>query len=146
MDGDRWAGDDRGAALVEFIVIGVGVLIPLAYVVIAVAQVIGAHAAAQQAVREAGRVFVRDTAVQSGEWRAREAATIAFDDRGLSVPAEALSITCPGTCLTPGSSVAVELAWDMPLPWMPAGLDSWVTVPIRASGEYEVDEFRPAGV
>ena len=136
---------ERGSAIVEFIVIGVGVLVPLAYVVVAVAQVIGAQAAAQQAVREAGRVFVRDTAVHAGEWRAREAASIAFADRGLQLPGSALDISCPGPCLAPGSTVSVELAWDMPLPWMPAGLDSWAAVPIRASSDYVVDEFRPAG-
>jgi hypothetical protein len=138
-------GADRGSAIVEFIVIGVGVLVPLAYVVVAVAQVIGAQAAAQQAVREAGRVFVRDTAVQAGEWRAREAAHIAFADRGLELPGSALNVSCAGPCLAPGSTVSVQLAWDMPLPWMPAGLDSWAAVPIRASSDYVVDEFRPAG-
>ncbi len=137
---------ERGSAVVEFIVMGVGVLIPLAYVVIAVAQVIGAQAAAQHAVREAGRVFVRDASVQTGEVRARQAADIAFADRGLELPESAIDFSCPGACLTPGSTLSVDLAWDMPLPWMPAGLDSWLAVPIRASSEYPVDEYRPAGI
>jgi hypothetical protein len=48
--------------------------------------------------------------------------------------------------LTPGGTLSVDLAWDMPLPWMPAGLDSWLAVPIRASSEYPVDQYRPAGI
>ncbi len=150
--GPGWTGgrgktgnSERGSAVVEFIVIGVGVLIPLAYVVIAVAQVIGAQAAAQHAVREAGRVFVRDAVVQTGEVRARRAADIAFADRGMELPESAIAFSCPGPCLTPGSTLSVDLAWDMPLPWMPSGLDSWLAVPIRASSEYPVDDFRPAG-
>lgn len=137
--------DERGSAVVEFIVLGVGILIPLAYVVIAIASVIGAQAAAHQAVREAGRVFVRDSAVHAGQLRAEHAADIAFADHGLTVPGDALTITCPARCLEPGSSVAIDLRWDMPLPWMPAGLDALVSIPIRASSQFAVDDFRPAG-
>lgn len=144
-----WRGrviDARGSAVVEFIVVGVGLLIPLAYVVVAVASVLGAQSAAQHAVREAGRVFARDSSIAAGHWRAEEAATIAFADRGLDVPREALQIECGATgCLQPGSDVMVEVNWDMPLPWLPSGLSSLAAVPIRATGEFVVDEFRPAG-
>lgn len=137
----------EGSAIPEFIVIAVGILIPLGYVIVAVAQILGAHAAAHHAVREAGRVFMRDTAVTAGEWRAREAARIAFADRGLSLPLDALEIDCGSTrCLQPGSTMEIRLAWDMPLPWMPAPLDGFADVPVRASQHFVVDQFRPAGV
>jgi len=143
----RLLRDTRGSAVVEFIAIGVGIVIPLAYLVVAVASVLGAQAAAQHAVREAGRVFMRDSAVQTGEWRARQAADIAFADRGLELPGEAITLQCStGRCLEPGSSVVVTLEWQMPLPWMPAAFDDFVSVPVRASSEYSIDQFRPAGV
>lgn len=138
---------ERGSAIVEFIVIGVGVVIPLAYLIVAIASVLGAQAAAQHAVREAGRVFVRDTAIQTGEWRARQAVGVAFADRGLELPDHALAIECgSGRCLEPGGDVRVTVDWDMPLPWMPPGLDSLVSIPIRAGSQFTVDEFRPAGI
>ena len=136
-----------GAAIPEFIVIAVGILIPLGYIVVGVSQVIAAQAAANHAVREAGRVFVRDSAVLAGQVRAREAATIAFADRGLDLPSEAVTFDCGlSRCLDPGGNVRVYVSWDMPLPWMPAGLADVVEVPIRATAEFPVDEFRPAGV
>ena len=52
--------DDTGAAIPEFIVVAVGIMIPLAYVLIALADVLGARSAAQSAVREASRVYSRD--------------------------------------------------------------------------------------
>jgi len=46
--------DARGSAVVEFIVIAVGIMVPVGYLIVAVASVLGAQAAAQHAVREAG--------------------------------------------------------------------------------------------
>jgi Flp pilus assembly protein TadG len=59
--------DARGSAVVEFIVIAVGIMVPVGYLIVAVASVLGAQAAAQHAVREAGRVFVRDLTLVAGE-------------------------------------------------------------------------------
>lgn len=137
---------DEGAAIPEFIVVAVGVLIPIGYIVVALAQVLGAHAAAQHAVREAGRVFIRDTAVHAGQWRAEQAARIAFADRGLDLPEQALALACEPSCLVPGGTVRVMVDWDMPLPWMPGSLASFISVPISASEEFVIDTYRPAGV
>lgn len=135
-----------GSAVPEFIVIAVGIMIPIGYIVVAIADVLGAHAAAQHAVREAGRVFVRDVGVQAGQWRAQQAAVIAFADRGLVLPPDALNLECQPTCLQPGGTVRVQLAWDMPLPWIPATLGPLATVNISATEEFVVDNFRPAGL
>ena len=139
--------DARGSAVVEFIVIAVGIMVPVGYLIVAVASVLGAQAAAQHAVREAGRVFVRDLTLVAGEYRARQAVDIAFADRGLVIPDDALTIECtPIRCLAPGGTVDLEFAWNMPLPWLPPALDSFVSVPIRATGTFAIDEYRPAGV
>ena len=135
-----------GAAIAEFIVVAVGILIPIGYIVIALAQVLAAHAAAQHSVREAGRVFVRDTAIHAGHWRAHQAATIAFADRGIQLPQDALRIECQPACLIPGSTVRVLVDWKMPLPWLPSSLTTVANVPITASEEFIVDTYRPAGV
>ena len=135
----------EGAAVVEFIVIAVGILVPIAYVVVALSQVLGAHAAAQHSVREAGRVFVRDAAVHAGQWRAQQAASIAFADRGLDLPDESLRLDCQPSCLVPGGTLRVSLAWDMPLPWLPGSWASFASVPISASEEFVIDTYRPTG-
>lgn len=143
---DRTGNRCDGAAIPEFIVVSVGILIPLGYLVVALAQVLGAHAAAQHSVREAGRVFVRDIAIQAGHWRAHQAAAIAFSDRGLQLPEQALHLDCRPSCLVPGGSVRVTVDWDMPLPWLPDSLSTFVSVPISASEEFVIDTYRPTGV
>lgn len=135
-----------GAAIPEFIVVAIGILIPIGYIVVALAQVLAAHAAAQHSVREAGRVFVRDTAIHAGHWRAQHAASIAFADRGIELPQDALRIECQPSCLAPGSTVRVLVYWNMPLPWLPSSLATVAHVPITAREEFIVDTYRPAGV
>ena len=115
-------------------------------VFIALADVLGARSAAQSAVREASRVYSRDISSISGEYRARQAAQIAFADRHLDLPEESLTCHCSlGGCLEPGSRIRADLEWDMPLPWLPATFHSFVHVPIAASQEFVVDNYRPSG-
>jgi len=138
--------DDTGAAIPEFIVVAVGIMIPLAYVLIALADVLGARSAAQSAVREASRVYSRDISSVSGEYRARQAAQIAFSDRHLDLPEESLTFHCSlGGRRDPKKHIRAVLEWDMPLPWLPATFHSLVHVPIAASQEFVVDNYRPSG-
>jgi hypothetical protein len=143
--GARWRRCD-GAAIPEFIMVTMGLLIPIGYMVVAIAQVLAAHAAAAHSVREAGRVFVRDSSVHAGQWRAQQAAAIAFADRGLHLPDHALRLECMPSCLMPGGSVRVSVNWDMPLPWLPDAIADAVSVPITASEEFVIDTYRPEGV
>ncbi len=137
--------DDRGAAMIEFIVIGVGVIVPLAYLAISAVTVQAAAFASTQAVREAGRAFSTSTTAQEGRARARVAAQLAFADQGIELPANALRITCAeGECLAPGSVVDVELDWSVPLPWLPGSLaaDVPARIPIEATHRVPVDDYR----
>lgn len=128
---------DRGAAVIEFLVLGVGLLIPLAYIGIAAAGVQSAVFASTQAVREAGRAFSSSVTAAEGRGRAVAAARLAFADHGLVLPAGALRVTCPeSACLSPGSSVVVDLAWSVPLPGVPAA------IPVQATHTVPIDDFR----
>ena len=143
---ERVANDD-GTAIVEFIAVAIGILIPIGYLVVALSEILGAYAAAHHAVREASRVYVRDIAVAGGEYRARQAADIAFADRGIDLPDDTVTFECSiGGCLEPGSRMRVVLDWQMPLPWLPEPLGSIGRVPVSASQEFVVDSYRPAGV
>lgn len=114
------SSDDRGSSLVEFLVVGVAVLVPVAYLALAVTAVQAQVLAGTQAVREAGRAFSTSATTSEGRTRAVAAARLAFRDHGIDPPADGLRITCVGgPCLSPGSAVDVRLAWSVPLPWVP---------------------------
>jgi hypothetical protein len=139
--------NDDGNAIVEFIAVAIGIMIPIGYLVVALSDVLSAYAAAHSAAREASRVYVRDVAVSGGEFRARQAANIAFADRGLDLPVESVAFECSlGGCLEPGSRIRVVINWQMPLPWLPEPLSAIGYIPVSASQEFVVDSYRPAGV
>lgn len=142
-------GSDRGSAVLEFLGLGIGVLVPLAYVVLAAAGVQAAVFASTQAVREAGRAFVSASTTGEAHARAWGAARLAFDDHGLDLPQEALSISCSGgTCLAPGSVVTVQLAWQVPVPWLPESLAGSAPglVPVQVRHVVPVDDYRGSPV
>lgn len=135
--------DEQGNAVIEFLVIGVLILIPMAYLVLCVMRVQAATFASIQAVREAGRAFNSADSVAEGQASARTAARVAFEDQGFALPESALRITCPAsTCLNPGSTAEVSLNWQVLLPWMPAGLTGDVAVPLEVRHLVPVDDYR----
>ena len=81
MTGRRRAlRDERGSAVVEFVVLGVLMLIPLVYLVMMLARVQAGSYAVSQAAREAGRAYVTAEAGDQAAGRAGAAARIAFLD------------------------------------------------------------------
>jgi hypothetical protein len=107
-------------------------------------RVQAAAVASSLAVREAGRAFVTADTVPDARVRAATAARLALLDQGFELPARALSIRCSsGGCLQPESSVHVELAWSVDLPWLPQFLGEERTeIPITAQRTMPVDTYR----
>lgn len=138
--------DDAGSAVLEFIVVGVLILVPIAYLVLSVMRVQAAVFASTQAVREAGRAFVTAESVALAQRRAQVAANLAFIDQGFALPVNAMHVRClPIACLAPGGSVEIAVDWNVELPWVPTSLNSVVSVPIRAVHSLPVDTYRVAG-
>ena len=130
--------DDSGSAVIEFVWLGILLLVPLLYVVLAAFDTQRAAYAASAAARSAGRAFVTAPDQATGYARAREAVRLAYADQRLDrMPA--VSITCrphPGACLTPGSVVRAEVHSAADLPLMPALLGSNAPS-IRVDAEHE---------
>ena len=134
----------RGSAVIEFIVIGLVVIVPMVYVVQCFLAVHSAVLASTQAAREAARAFSMSSTPRSGRLAATAAARLAFADQGLTLPVGALALHCVGECLAPGSAVTVELDWDIALPWLPESWTSDVTIPVGASQRVPIDDYRSA--
>lgn len=141
----QFAKDDSGSAIVEFIVVMLLAVIPIAYLVMAVVRVQAASYAASQAVREAGRAFTQSENITQARADARAAAQLAFSDQGFTLPARAITFTCSARrCLTPSATVTVNLNWRVALPLLPASLgdDVPASVGIHSSHLVRIDEYR----
>lgn len=114
--------DEEGNAVVEFIWLGLLLLVPLVYVLIAVFDVQRGAFGASAAARAAGRAYTLADNVTQAESRAREAARVALADQGLKGPFS-LEIDCaPLPCLSPGSVTTVRISTQVTLPLAPDAL------------------------
>lgn len=107
-------GRDRGTAVLEVLVLGVGLLVPLLYGVLSVMAVQSASYAATAAAREAARSYVTADSPRQGLARARAAAWLVLADAGVS--SSNPTVRCVGGCLVPGSRVDVTVRVVVALP------------------------------
>jgi Flp pilus assembly protein TadG len=122
---------DSGAAIVEFVLLGVVILVPLMYLVLAVSTVQRNVYGVTQAAREAGRAYGTGTAWNAAD-RASYAARLAMEDQGL--PAQGIAVRygpadagCESASvepwpLTPGSEFAVCVTSTIAVPAIPSVL------------------------
>lgn len=128
---------ERGSALVEFQVLGLLLLVPLVYVLVAALDVQRTVFGATQAAREAGRV----AAVTGQESAARYAAARALADQGVDAGSTEVSVECDD-CRDPGGVVVVTVAARVALPLLPDVLSGPVSVPVTATHTAPVDRYR----
>lgn len=141
---------DRGSASIEFVTIGVVLLIPLVYLVLALSRVQAASFAADGSARAAARAFVNAADERDARRQAATAVRLGLLDQGFADPADAdLAIECdqPSACLTPGRPVRVLVQVRVLLPGIPRFLDRVLParVTVRAGQVAVVDEFRAPG-
>lgn len=143
----RLVAADHGSAMLEFIVVGVAIIMPLVYLAIAVMTLHAGSFAAHAAAREAARAFMASGSVTEGNSLAIALMQQAFADHGVDAGTPTLVITCTGgPCLSPGSLVNVDISSAVPLPLVPRwGEAAPLSFPVEANVTLMVDQFRQAG-
>ena len=141
--------DDTGSAVIEFVFVAIVIMVPLMYLIAAVATVQRAQLAVSQAARDAGRAFATsDTAAQAGP-RVEAAVRLALADQGLPDDATVRFVAsgsgCGARSVTPvlraGAEFAVCVSRRTDVPGVPSVLSGRG---IRTTAEYviHVDDFR----
>lgn len=138
----RGANDDGSAAL-EFIGLGVILLVPLVYVVLALGAVQGQFLGAESAARHAARVM--SGASDGADAAARADATVrsAIAEYGMDPGSVDVAIRCTpegASCPSAGATVVVTVTTRVALPLAPTvfGSDRIGTIPVQASSAYKV--------
>lgn len=139
----RLLAADDGAAVVEFVVLTILVLVPLSYAMIVISSLHSATYGVVTAAREAGRAYVTADSTNEAGRRARAAAALAMTDQGLSAPT--VNIRCiGGPCLTPGSRVHIEIVAQVSVPLVPGRNRNLGggSIPVKAAHDTVVDTYR----
>ena len=144
---NRWARNDDGSAALEFITVGVILLVPLIYLVLALGviqeQTLGAEAAARHTARVISQAPDAETAA------ARSEAVLAgvIEEYGLDPDAVQVSITCTPAgvigCPSAGATMIVTVTTSARLPLVPPlfGLDRIASIPLEASAVQKVSRL-----
>lgn len=146
---NRWT-DDEGSAAIEFIGLGLLLLVPVVYLVVAMAAIQGAALAVEGAARQAARVFVQGADVRDAQAAASRAIMFALADHSVTADSSRVSVVCapaPQNCLTRRGFVTITLELTVPLPLAPAFLgDAFpLTIPLAATATQQVSRFAGAG-
>lgn len=141
----RLHGDD-GTASVEFLTIGVLLLVPLVYLVLALGQIQLAVLGVEGAARHAARTIAQAESHEAGLAAADRALLVAMTDAGFGPDAVRVSIDCspvPTRCDTRSGTVTVQLDATVPLPLAPPvlALDVGLGVPVSARAMQPVSAF-----
>ncbi|MCQ1955046.1 hypothetical protein NNX39_00820 [Arthrobacter sp. zg-Y826] len=115
----RQVPDEGGSAVVEFIFLGLILLVPVVYLVVTVGQIQGASFAVVGAADAAAKVYAAAPDTVVGEQQAADAAELALSDFGLQADGLLMDISCSEVCLAPGSTVTVSVQFAVPLPGLP---------------------------
>lgn len=146
----RSARDDAGNAVLEFVVLAAFMMVPLIYIIIAVAQVQGSAYGATEAAREAGRAFVGAATSADAPRQACTAATVALRNE-VETPfdcASEMHVSCVSDfgCsvgLVPGQTIRVEVDLTVGLPFLPNSVFGHpLSVPVHAVHDEVVDPYR----
>jgi hypothetical protein len=148
---------ERGAAVVELLVVFLTLLVPLVYAMVVMADIQRALLATSSAAREAGRVYVTGPDRAAAERRAEVAYREVLASYGIRPgdPRARMRLWAgcppgaPAGCaggFGPGAEVRVEVTYRVPvarLPFLGAVAGPWVTV--GATHHTRVDRYRGPG-
>lgn len=139
--------DDSGSALLEFLTLGVLLLVPVVYLVLCLGRLQAAAFAVEGASREAARVLASAPEEDEAARRVDAVVAMALRDQGLAGaddPAPQLRVECSDQpCTAPETQVRVTVEVDVVLPGVPAFVDAAIParVTVRATGQSVVERF-----
>lgn len=141
-----WVRDDVGSAALEFITVGVILLVPLVYLVIVLGAIQQQAFGVEAAARHTARAIATAPDTEAAGGRSDAVLGSIIDEYRLESADVRVSVECTpvGTgCPTAGATVIVTVATRVRLPFVPAifGLDDALAVPVEASAAQKVSRM-----
>jgi Flp pilus assembly protein TadG len=145
-------GDDpeRGSAALEFILVGLLMLVPLVYLTLALGSLQGQSLGAEAGARHIARAIATADDAEDARASAERVLDSVIAEYGLDADDVALTLSCrpAGTeCPAAGATLVVTLRTTVTLPLVPPvlGLDRVASVPVEASAVQKVSRVWGSG-
>lgn len=142
--------DDAGSAALEFILVGLLLLVPIVYLVVSLGLVQGQALGVEAGARHIARTVSQAPDAASARASAERVLDAIIAEYGIDRDAVDISLTCRpsgGTCPEAGSTVVVTVSTRVTLPLVPPvlGLERLATIPVEASAAQKVSRFWGSG-
>jgi Flp pilus assembly protein TadG len=137
---------ESGTASLEFLSVGLLLLVPVVYLIVALSALQAGALAVEGAARQAARSFVLAATSAEGAARAERAVILTLADYGVDPATADIAVSCTpefDSCLHRRSLVTVEVAIRVPLPLVPPvlELDVPLSIPMTATSTQLVSRF-----
>lgn len=136
--------DDEGSASLEFITVGMVLLVPVVYLIVALAEVQGAVLAAGGAAAQGAKLYARADDDAVGRDRVEDSLVLAMDDFGLSESQASVRLDCAPAglpCGQRGGAVTVTVDILVVLPLMPEIIGVRPVVPVTGEATAPISRF-----
>lgn len=143
---DARASGEEGSAALEFIVVGIILLVPLAYLVIALGTVQQHTLGVEASARHTARVIGQAPDATAATSRSEAVLANVIEEYGLDAGSVEFAVACApegAGCPEPGATVIVSVSARVSLPFVPPilGLDRAATIPVEASAAQKVSRL-----
>ncbi|GAA5199369.1 TadE family protein [Microbacterium jejuense] len=135
---------ERGSAALEFILLGLLLLVPIVYLIVALGLVQGQSLGAEAAARHIARAV--STAADDADARSRADAVLSSVSDEYDLDHVDLSIVCTpagAACPRAGATIHITVRTTVALPLVPPvlGLDELASIPVEATAVQKVSRF-----
>lgn len=142
--------DDEGSAALEFIVVGLLLLVPLVYLIVALGAIQTSALGAEAAARHLARTVSTAADASDADQRAARVLDAVATEYGMDPDAVEVTLTCrpaASDCPTAGATLLVTVSTRVALPLVPSvfGLDRRASIPVEALAVQKVSRFWGVG-
>lgn len=144
----RWRAwtDDEGTASLEFVVVGLVLLVPIVYLVVAFGAIQSRALGIEAAARHVARAIATAPDERTADERASRVLSAIADEYDLDADALEFTITCApagARCPEAGATLTVDVASSVGLPLAPSlfGLDRLTAIPVSATSVQKVSRL-----
>ena len=138
---------ESGSAIVEVVWLGILLLIPMVWIVLAVFEVQRGAFGVTAAARAAGRAYALAPDDASGQQQATAAAAVAMADQGLGDTAWDIHVSCGDLpdCHVGGAVITVRVETHVALPFVPDVLGGQTAFALDAEHDVPLGQYQEAG-
>ncbi|HYJ49797.1 MAG TPA: TadE family protein [Microbacterium sp.] len=139
-------GNQRGSAALEFILLGMLLLVPLVYLIVSLGLIQGQSLGTEAGARHIARALSTAEDVDAARHSAERILRSVVDEYALDSDSVGVQLECHptgGACPEAGATLVVTIRTTVALPLVPPvlGLDRLASIPVEASAVQKVSRF-----